>query len=80
MAFGHAIRAFGRSQLIEEQDTTRRWRRRIEPIAERMRLYDAEFIPDDKHLPLLCFAFPAVGHKVEVYLRKAAKMRGNGIV
>jgi hypothetical protein len=75
LAFGHALKIYGRNQQIADEDTKGRWRDRSAAIAQRMRGYDPEFLPDVELMPLMRFLFPDVAAKVDAYLdRKGAKL------
>jgi len=75
LAFGHALRIYDRGQRIADEDGKGRWRDRSAIIAERMRGYDPEFLPDLELMPLMRFLFPEVAAKVDAYLvRKGDKL------
>lgn len=76
VAFGHALKIFGRGDQIAAEDGTGRWRDRAAAIAARMRLGDPTLMPDAALLPLMRFLFPEVAARVDAYLDRNRQLPG----
>jgi len=73
VAFGHAIRIYRREAQLSSEDTSAKWKRRLENgLSARLHQFDADLRPDREHLPIMQFLFPEVATKVSAYLVKAA--------
>lgn len=68
LSFGYALKLSGHETLVDQQDTTGKWKRLREKIRARMKAGDAELWPDEEWIPALCFLFPEVGARVKMYL------------
>ena len=72
LTFGYALRQYDRAAQIQSEDGTGNWSRKKERIAERLRRYDPELMPDDQLLPVMQFLFPEVAGQVASYLIRSA--------
>ncbi|MET3524209.1 hypothetical protein [Mesorhizobium abyssinicae] len=70
VAFGHAIRHFGREALLDSQDGTGKWKARKAAIRRSLERREPKFIPDAATLPLLMVLIPEVGEKLQNLLAK----------
>lgn len=77
VTFGFALKTYQQAVELEKQDTTGKWRDRLNGtnesvgLAKRIREFDPELSPDPALMPLMRFLFPEVAKKVDAYLRKS---------
>lgn len=71
VAFGHAIRHFGKETLLNGQDGTGKWRARKAAIRRSLERGERKFMPDAASLPLLKLLIPEVGEKLQSLIAKA---------
>ncbi|MCB9949159.1 MAG: hypothetical protein H6842_15260 [Rhodospirillaceae bacterium] len=67
-AFGFAVKAFEREKLVDEQDSSGKWKRKRKAIRAALKRRDPAYVPDLEHLSLVSFLFP----EIAVKLRKLA--------
>lgn len=72
LAFGHAVKIYGRSAQVAGEDAKGKWAARMKPVSAAMRAYDPAYMPDPDLLPLMSFLFPEVAEKVQGYLQRPA--------
>lgn len=68
-AFGFAVKAFGRSTMLTDQDGKGRWRARLENFASALNARNPHFMPDAYGMPLMRFLFPEIAAKVDAFWR-----------
>jgi hypothetical protein len=68
LAFGYAIKHYGRATTLDTQDKKGIWARRRTIIREALRGHDPDFLPDQLWLPALLFFFPDIGRHVKSYI------------
>lgn len=65
-AYGFAIREYGQSELLDDQDGSGKWKRRTRTIRAALRAGNDEYRPDARTLPLIMFLFPSIGAKLKM--------------
>lgn len=68
-AFGFAVKAFGRSKMLADQDRKGRWRARLDGFASALNARNPHFLPDPHVMPLMRFLFPEIAAKVDAFWR-----------
>ena len=71
IAFGHALRYFGRSDLMGFQDRSGKWEARKKNIRESINSHDGDFFPSLKFVELIGFMMPGVDSKIKALVQRA---------
>lgn len=62
--FGHALRSFGRKELVASQDHSALWAKKTAPIRESIASGEQKFIPPAWAISLACFLLPDARDKI----------------
>lgn len=73
LAFGYAIKHYGRTSTLDTQDKKGIWTRRRAIIREALHGHDPDFLPNQLWLPALLFLFPDIGRHVKAYIDRLDK-------
>jgi len=70
LAFGYAVKHFGRDGLIKEQDRSGKWNELARTIKLALAKYDPQYMPSEEFLAALLMLFPIIGQKILGFFSK----------
>lgn len=70
LSLGYALKLSGHDALVEQQDSTGKWKRRRERVRLQIKAGDSSVMPDTRWLPALSFLFPEIGARVRSFLAR----------